>query len=145
MLCFLLIQGSHVINLTNNAGNTPLHQATQYGYTPVVDVLLSHGADINFLTAEGQSCLHLAAELCNQSRIKVNMTHTLTQVQLQYFQKFSQCITCSSLNINLTMIKHRLYILLFVIYIHISLYVGAMWHSGVSSRLVFSGTVVRVR
>ena len=70
-----------MINLTNKAGESPLHHATQGGHTPVVDALLSHGADINFLTAEGQSCLHLAAELCNKPDVKVEMTSTLTQVQ----------------------------------------------------------------
>ena len=39
------------------------------------------GADINFLTAQGQSCLHLAAELCNKTDSKVEMTHSVSQVQ----------------------------------------------------------------
>ena len=69
-----------MINQTNNDGETSLHLATQGGHTPVIDVLLSHGADINFLTAEGQSCLHLAAELCNESDSKVEMTPSLQQV-----------------------------------------------------------------
>ena len=73
-----------MINQTNKAGDTSLHRATQGGHTPVVDVLLSHGADINFLTAEGQSCLHLAAELCNKPDVEVEMTSSLTQVTLFY-------------------------------------------------------------
>ena len=100
---FYFIQGSHIINQTNKKGLTSLHLATQGdrpythgGHTPVVDVLLSHGADINFLTAEGQSCLHLAAELCNKADNKVKMTHTLTQVQSYCVQHFSQFITCRS-------------------------------------------------
>ena len=80
LISFFLIQGSHMINQTNNAGQTSLHLATQRGHTPVVDVLLSQGADINFLTTEGQSCLHLAAELCNESDINVEMGPSLQQV-----------------------------------------------------------------
>ena len=73
-----------MINQTNTAGYTSLHQATQGGHTPVVDVLLSHGADINFLTAEGQSCLHIAAELCNKPDVTVEITPSLTQVTNVY-------------------------------------------------------------
>ena len=71
-----------MINQTNKAGYTSLHLATctQGGHTPVVDVLLSHGADINFLNSDGQSCLHLAAEHCNKTNAKVEMTSSLTQV-----------------------------------------------------------------
>ena len=77
---FHVIQGSHVINQTNNAGKTSLHRATEGGHTHVIDILLSHGADMNFLTAQGQSCLHFAAELCNKTDSKVDMTASLSQV-----------------------------------------------------------------
>ena len=70
-----------MINQTNKAGKTSLHGATDGGHTSAIDVLLSHGADINFLTAQGQSCLHLAAELCNKTDSKVDMTPSLSQVQ----------------------------------------------------------------
>ena len=73
-----------MINNTNKAGYTSLHRATQGGHTPVIDVLLSHGADINFLTAEGQNCLHLAAELCEKPDAKVEMTSSLTQVNTHH-------------------------------------------------------------
>ena len=75
-----LIQRDRMINQTNNAGKTSLHRATEGGHTPVIDVLLSHGADVNFLTTEDQTCLHLAAELCNKPESKVEMTFSLTQV-----------------------------------------------------------------
>ena len=81
------IQASHVANQTNKWGKTLLHIATEGGYTAedchtsVIDVLLSHGADINFLNARGQSCLHLAAKLCNKTDSEVEMTPSLSQVQ----------------------------------------------------------------
>ena len=70
-----------MINQTNKASQTSLHRATEGGHTPVIDILLAHGADIHFLTAQGRSCLHLAAELCNLTDIKVEMTPSLSQVQ----------------------------------------------------------------
>ena len=79
-LLFHVFQGSHVINQTNKAGQTSLHRATEDGHTSIIDVLLSYGAEINFLTAQGQSCLHLAAELCNKTDSKVEMTPSLSQV-----------------------------------------------------------------
>ena len=72
-----------MINQTNKAGQTSLHRATEGGHTSAIDILLSHGADINSLTAHGQSCLHLAAELCNKTDSKVEMTPSLSQVQVQ--------------------------------------------------------------
>ena len=78
---FHVIQGSHVINKTNLAGQTSLHRATYGGHITVIDALLFHGADINFLTPQGQSCLHLAAEHCNKTDSKVEMPPSLSQVK----------------------------------------------------------------
>ena len=79
-----LHQGSHMINQRNKAGRTPLHHATENGHTSVIEVFLSHGADINLLTVEGQSCLHLAAELCNKTGNKVEMTTSSSKVNDVY-------------------------------------------------------------
>ena len=73
-----------MINQTNRIGRTSLHCATQLGHIPVIDALLSYGADINCLTSDGQSCLHLAFELCNKPDSKVEMTPSVSKVHVSH-------------------------------------------------------------
>ena len=77
-------QGIHLINQPNKAGLAPLHLSTESRHTPVIEVLLSHGADINLNTSSGQTCLHLAAASCNDPESKVEMTPDLSKVQALY-------------------------------------------------------------
>lgn len=47
------------IDPVNKAGMTPLHEACLMGARDVVDLLLEHNADVNKLSAAGESCLFL--------------------------------------------------------------------------------------
>ena len=73
-------QGIHLINQPNKEGLSPLHLSAKSGHSPVIEVLLSHGADINLKTSNEQTCLHLAAASCNDPDSKVEMTPDLSKV-----------------------------------------------------------------
>ena len=81
---FFLPQRIHLINQLNKEGLAPFHLSTKYGHTPVIEVLLSHGAEINLKTSSGQTCLHLAAASCNDPESKVEMTPDLSKVHELY-------------------------------------------------------------
>jgi len=58
----LLNQGAEVsVGAQNDLGLTPLHMASQEGHLEVAQQLLSRGADVNTLEADGETPLHLAA------------------------------------------------------------------------------------
>ena len=63
ILAGLLDAGSGVdINIPDNDGYTPLHEAAQFNRNPdVLSVLLDHGADINIRGEFGRTALHEAA------------------------------------------------------------------------------------
>ena len=44
----------------NKHHHTPLILAVARGRTPVIKSLLEHGADVNSVDSDGDSCLHLA-------------------------------------------------------------------------------------
>lgn len=54
----LLERGADV-DAVNKAGLTPLHEVCRMGANEVADLLLEHGADVNRLSAAGESCLFL--------------------------------------------------------------------------------------
>ena len=76
-----MLQGIDFINLLNKEGLTALHLAAKSGLTSVIEVLLSHGADINLKKSNGETCLHLVATLCNDPNSKVEDTPDLTAVR----------------------------------------------------------------
>ena len=48
------------VNQTDGRGNTPLHDAVRVGFESVVELLASHGADLNAMNEQGQTPLALA-------------------------------------------------------------------------------------
>ena len=56
------------INICDDNGFTPLHHATQQGQTPMIDLLIENGADVNVQTENEQTCLHLAIILCYRAK-----------------------------------------------------------------------------
>ena len=94
----LLLKGKKVVNQCQKQGQTPLHIATENGRTSVIEVLLSHGGDINLKTPEGLCCLHLAAKLCNKNTdIEVEMTPSLSQVFMMV--GINLCLTQSTFTV----------------------------------------------
>ena len=65
-----LLQGAD-INIADKDGKSPLHVAGLYGYDSVVDVLLSHGAQMDRKTSMGETALHFASSRGNHSTIRL--------------------------------------------------------------------------
>lgn len=57
----LLARGA-AVNVAQQGGWTPLHQAAAHGYTPIVELLLSHGADPAAESEAGKTPLDMARE-----------------------------------------------------------------------------------
>lgn len=76
---FYCVQGGELVNRPNARGETPLHVATSNGFTSIIDILVSQGGDLNAQTNERQTCLHLAAKLCEGST-EVEVTKELSKV-----------------------------------------------------------------
>jgi len=56
----LLLEHGALVTVTNNRGETPLHQAAYLGHEAVALLLLQHGADVKG-KANGRTALHFAA------------------------------------------------------------------------------------
>lgn len=48
------------IDVTNDHGNTPIHNAVRKGHTKVVKVLLENGADLSIKNVKGKTPIDLA-------------------------------------------------------------------------------------
>ncbi|CAN0896474.1 26S proteasome non-ATPase regulatory subunit 10 [Linum grandiflorum] len=58
----LEVEGSEsVVNSTDEEGWAPLHSAASIGSAPIVEILLSKGADVNLKNDGGRTALHYAA------------------------------------------------------------------------------------
>ncbi|XP_055998045.1 ankyrin repeat and sterile alpha motif domain-containing protein 1B-like isoform X10 [Ostrea edulis] len=63
-ICEILLRNPHSqiqVNLQNSDGETPLHSAAQYGFTPTVKILLEYNADPTIRNLKDESPLDLAA------------------------------------------------------------------------------------
>lgn len=58
----LLAENEIDINVTNESGNSMLHEATRKGNLEIINLLIENGADVNALDAWGESPLHIAAQ-----------------------------------------------------------------------------------
>lgn len=64
----------HIIsNLTDPSGQTPLHTACYIGSTPLIELLLHHGAEMSSVDHQGQTSLHL----CASSGVKTSLAMLL--------------------------------------------------------------------
>eukprot|EP00957_Ditylum_brightwellii_P060097 4563924-Ditylum_brightwellii.AAC.1 len=58
-----------------DTSDTPLHIAAREGHKKVVEVLLSHGADVNNATNSGWKPIHFAAREGHKEVVKVLLSH----------------------------------------------------------------------
>jgi hypothetical protein len=70
----LLVEGSPV-NVQDNAGWTPLHEATSNGHTDVAELLLQHGADSNASARDGTRPIHDAIEIGSLDLVRLLIDH----------------------------------------------------------------------
>ncbi|XP_030844112.1 ankyrin-2-like [Strongylocentrotus purpuratus] len=68
-------------------GCTAVHLATQNGYTSIIETLVSHGADLNSQSIDGQTCLHEAISLSGREESKVEATPALQKISEVFYQK----------------------------------------------------------
>ena len=45
----------------------PIHVASRKGYKTIIDLLLTYGANVNAVTSDGKTCLHILATKCVSS------------------------------------------------------------------------------
>ncbi|XP_030844118.1 serine/threonine-protein phosphatase 6 regulatory ankyrin repeat subunit C-like [Strongylocentrotus purpuratus] len=67
-------------------GCTAVHLATQNGYTSIIETLVSHGADLNIQSIDGQTCLHEAISLSGREDSKVEATPALQKISEEFYQ-----------------------------------------------------------
>lgn len=79
-----LIRANAAIVLQNKKGQTPLHSAAKSGQTPLLTLLLEHGANIDSTTSKGRTALHLAAKRGYKDAVKVLVDRLLaSSINLQ--------------------------------------------------------------
>eukprot|EP00057_Strongylocentrotus_purpuratus_P016562 XP_011671036.1 PREDICTED: ankyrin-1-like [Strongylocentrotus purpuratus] len=78
--------GKKVVGQHSEKGCTPVHLATQNGYTSIIETLVSHGADLNIQSIDGQTCLHEAIRRCGRKDSKVEATPPLQKISEEFYQ-----------------------------------------------------------
>jgi ankyrin repeat protein len=69
-------QADHIIcNLADPKGQTPLHLAVIRGSMSIIELLITHGADIARIDDIGQTCLHLCCELGFEQILALLLDH----------------------------------------------------------------------
>eukprot|EP00057_Strongylocentrotus_purpuratus_P016022 XP_011670496.1 PREDICTED: ankyrin repeat, bromo and BTB domain-containing protein DDB_G0293800-like [Strongylocentrotus purpuratus] len=63
-----------------------IHVAIKCGHTSTIEKLVSEGADLNIQSPDGQTCLHEAIKLCNNSEKIVQETDTLRKISDEYYK-----------------------------------------------------------
>ncbi|XP_063155461.1 transient receptor potential cation channel subfamily A member 1 [Candoia aspera] len=71
------------LNVTDSAGNTPLHWATKKQQTESVKLLLSRGANPNILNSNMMSPLHWAVQYLFNDLVKIFIENSTTDVNLE--------------------------------------------------------------
>ncbi|XP_030849772.1 ankyrin-3-like [Strongylocentrotus purpuratus] len=67
-------------------GCTAVHLATRNGNTSIIETLVSHGADLNIQSIDGETCLHEAIRLCGRKDINVEATPVLQRISAEFYQ-----------------------------------------------------------
>lgn len=64
-----LLDGDHSVDVVDQTLNTPLCVAASFGFHAVAEVLISRGANVNYVTAEGESMLYYSmSKLVNKPK-----------------------------------------------------------------------------
>ncbi len=58
----ILIEHGASIDLQNNIGNTPLHQAAKWNQSGALSMLIEHGASTRLKNAKGETALDVAVD-----------------------------------------------------------------------------------
>ena len=58
----------------------PIHVASRKGYCAILDLLLNYGADVNAVSSDGKTCLHVLASKCVSTSGDKNFLQCLSRV-----------------------------------------------------------------
>ena len=58
----------------------PIHVASRKGHRGILDLLIAYGANVNAVTSDGKTCLHILATKCVSSSGDKNFFECLTTV-----------------------------------------------------------------
>lgn len=86
----LLEHGANVMAQEDRSGWVPLHCAAQVGYDATIQLLIDHGAEINYPDSNGDSALHIAcqngresaAQLLVEKGANISVTNTVMQLPI---------------------------------------------------------------
>lgn len=79
----LLLQDHADARATSDGGWTPLHNAAQKGFTPVVELLLEAGAHVNARLSNGMTALHWAAYSGFEDVVEVLLSRSETDLGIK--------------------------------------------------------------
>ncbi|XP_030844024.1 serine/threonine-protein phosphatase 6 regulatory ankyrin repeat subunit C-like [Strongylocentrotus purpuratus] len=86
----LVLGYESIADLFTNCSNAKtdlmdIHIAIQHGHISTIEKLVSEGADLNIKSPEGQTCLHEAIKICNNSEKIVKETETLRKISDEWY------------------------------------------------------------
>ena len=58
----------------------PIHVASRKGYKAIIDLLLTYGANVNAVTSDGKTCLHIVASKCVSSSGEKSFLDCLSRI-----------------------------------------------------------------
>ena len=76
----LLDSGADANRMYSLTRVAPIHVASRKGNCAILDLLLTHGADVNAVSSDGKTCLHVLATKCTSSSGEKKFLECLSRI-----------------------------------------------------------------
>ena len=76
----LLDSGADANRMYSLTRVAPIHVASRKGNCAILDLLLTHGADVNAVSSDGKTCLHVLATKCVSSSGEKKFLECLSRI-----------------------------------------------------------------